>query len=54
MAQDYKQSMNLPKTEFPMRANLATREPKWLEFWDEIDVYAASLAKRVPRSGLSE
>ena len=40
---DYKSTMNLPSTEFPMRANLAKREPEWLEFWDEIDVYAKSL-----------
>ncbi|MDR3685683.1 MAG: class I tRNA ligase family protein, partial [Coriobacteriia bacterium] len=46
MAQDFKQTMNLPQTEFPMRANLATREPEWLAYWDEIDVYAESLANR--------
>ncbi|MHB1016916.1 MAG: isoleucine--tRNA ligase [Coriobacteriia bacterium] len=41
--QDYKSTMNLPQTEFPMRANLNTREPEWLKFWDEADVYRASL-----------
>lgn len=41
--QDYKQTMNLPATDFPMRANLATREPEWLRFWSEIDVYRRSL-----------
>ena len=46
MANDYKQTMNLPQTEFPMRANLSTREPEWLEFWDRIDVYRQSLALR--------
>ena len=35
---DYKQTMNLPSTEFPMRANLAKREPEWLAFWEEIDI----------------
>lgn len=40
---DYKSTMNLPQTEFPMRASLATREPGWLRFWDEIDVYRRSL-----------
>lgn len=40
---DYKHTMNLPVTEFPMRANLAAREPEWLRFWDEIDVYGKSL-----------
>ena len=40
---DYKDTMNLPQTEFPMRANLSQREPEWLQFWQEIDVYATSL-----------
>ncbi|MRS12491.1 MAG: isoleucine--tRNA ligase [Actinobacteria bacterium] len=35
--------MNLPDTEFPMRANLAAREPEWLAFWEEIDLYRRSL-----------
>jgi isoleucyl-tRNA synthetase len=46
VAQDFKQTMNLPHTEFPMRASLATREPEWLEYWNEIDVYAKALEKR--------
>ena len=36
---NYKDTINLPKTEFPMRANLAGREPDILAFWDEIDIY---------------
>jgi isoleucyl-tRNA synthetase len=36
---DYKHSLNLPDTEFPMRGNLAKREPEMLEFWKEIDIY---------------
>ena len=40
---DYKSTMNLPQTEFPMRASLAMREPEWLAFWDENDVYAKTL-----------
>ncbi|MBA4370437.1 MAG: isoleucine--tRNA ligase [Coriobacteriaceae bacterium] len=40
---DYKSTMNLPATEFPMRANLAAREPEQLEFWDRIDIYRKSL-----------
>ena len=46
MAQDYKSSMNLPRTEFPMRANLSQREPEWLKFWNEIDLYRRSLEIR--------
>ena len=40
---DYKQTMNLPRTEFPMRANLASREPAWLEHWDRLDIYRLAL-----------
>jgi isoleucyl-tRNA synthetase len=40
---DYKSTMNLPQTEFPMRANLSQREPEWTAFWDRIDVYRRSL-----------
>ncbi|MBN1192933.1 MAG: isoleucine--tRNA ligase [Coriobacteriia bacterium] len=40
---DYKSTMNLPSTEFPMRANLSQREPEWLRFWDELDLYQRSL-----------
>jgi isoleucyl-tRNA synthetase len=36
---DYKHTLNLPKTDFPMRAGLATREPKRLQRWQEIDLY---------------
>ncbi|MBI5232246.1 MAG: isoleucine--tRNA ligase, partial [Coriobacteriales bacterium] len=46
MANDYKKTMNLPQTEFPMRASLATREPEWLQRWADIDVYQRSLELR--------
>ena len=36
---DYKATLNLPKTNFPMRANLAQREPSILKHWKETDVY---------------
>ncbi len=36
---DYKDTLNLPKTDFPMRANLAKREPAMVEFWDDMDLY---------------
>ncbi len=40
---DYKSTMNLPSTEFPMRASLAQREPEILKFWEDNDIYAKSL-----------
>ncbi|KPD13043.1 isoleucine--tRNA ligase [Phaeobacter sp. 11ANDIMAR09] len=36
---EYKDSLNLPKTDFPMRAGLPKREPSWLERWEKIGVY---------------
>lgn len=41
MSADYKATLNLPKTDFPMRANLPDREPKRLAEWHAADVYAA-------------
>lgn len=36
---DYKHTLNLPTTEFPMKANLATREPLILNKWAELNLY---------------
>lgn len=36
---DYQQTLKLPKTEFPMRANLPKREPEMLKFWEENKFY---------------
>ncbi len=36
---DYKNTLNLPATDFPMRANLANREPEMLRRWQEQDLY---------------
>ncbi len=36
---DYKHTLNLPTTEFPMKGNLANREPKMLKEWAEKDLY---------------
>ena len=36
---DYKDTLNLPKTDFPMRAGLPKREPDWLARWEQIGVY---------------
>ncbi|MFA6959979.1 MAG: isoleucine--tRNA ligase [Opitutaceae bacterium] len=41
MAQDLKDTLQLPKTDFPMRANLVQREPSRLAHWDKLDLYAA-------------
>jgi isoleucyl-tRNA synthetase len=36
---DYKETLNLPKTDFPMKANLAQREPEMLKNWEEMGIY---------------
>ena len=39
MTTDYRATVFLPKTSFPMRANLPTREPELLERWQRLDIY---------------
>ena len=36
---EYRSTLNLPKTDFPMRANLGEMEPRIQKFWEEIDLY---------------
>ncbi|OZI19329.1 isoleucine--tRNA ligase [Bordetella genomosp. 9] len=38
---DYKKTLNLPDTSFPMRGDLAKREPAWVAEWEENHVYQA-------------
>src|SRR5262245_58155514 len=48
---DYKQTINLPETKFPMKADLAQREPATLKRWEEQRVYQKlrAVAKGRPR-----
>ena len=52
---DYKDTVNLPKTEFPMKGNLANLEPKMLAWWAERGIWGKLLEKnakgrvRLPR-----
>ncbi|HUH31622.1 MAG TPA: isoleucine--tRNA ligase, partial [Rhodanobacter sp.] len=39
MTQDYKSTINLPQTAFPMRADLPRREPLWQAQWEREDLY---------------
>ena len=43
---DYKHTLNLPQTEFAMKANLATREPEMLARWQAEDIYGQIRAAR--------
>ncbi|MEL7544922.1 MAG: class I tRNA ligase family protein, partial [Pseudomonadota bacterium] len=38
-ARDWRETLFLPETDFPMRAGLPKREPEWLERWKRIDIY---------------
>src|SRR3982750_2654529 len=48
---DYKDTLNLPETPFPMRGDLAKREPQWVKEWQEKGVYRRlrTIAKGRPR-----
>ena len=43
---NYKKTLNLPHTDFPMKANLSQREPQILEQWDRINLYECLRAAR--------
>ena len=45
MSKDFNATLNLPKTDFPMRAGLPAREPEMLKRWEELDVYNEMLKK---------
>ncbi|MHA6289106.1 isoleucine--tRNA ligase [Maricaulis sp. CAU 1757] len=38
-SRDYRQTLFLPKTDFPMRAGLPKQEPEWLKRWDSLGLY---------------
>ncbi len=43
---NYKDTLNLPKTKFSMKANLANLEPRMLSSWQELDIYQRLLKER--------
>ncbi|MEG1731306.1 MAG: class I tRNA ligase family protein, partial [Oscillospiraceae bacterium] len=45
MSQDYNKTVNLPKTDFAMRAALPTREPDMLKTWYDDDIYHKMIAR---------
>jgi len=46
---DWDHTLNLPKTSFPMKAELVKREPQFQRFWQEQDIYHKALEKPAPR-----
>ena len=51
MAQDLKDTLQLPKTDFPMRANLVQREPVRLAHWEKLGLYERIQAKNSADAG---
>ena len=45
---DYRATLNLPRTSFPMKADLAMREPQRVAWWDEQRTYERRLERNVP------
>jgi isoleucyl-tRNA synthetase len=43
---EWKDTVNLPRTDFPMKANLQTVEPEWLERWNAMDLYGKIRERR--------
>ena len=43
---DYKETLNLPKTPFPMKGNLPVKEKEMLAFWDRIGLYSQLIEKK--------
>lgn len=43
---DYKETLNLPQTNFQMKANLVQKEPNMLKFWEEKEIYKKTLETR--------
>ena len=46
---DYRNTLNLPATNFAMKADLPTREPAIQERWNELGIYQQSLSKPAPK-----
>jgi len=49
MNQNYKDTLNLPRSDFPMKANLTAREPELLKMWEETRLYEQILKSREDR-----
>ena len=49
MSKDYKNTINLPQTGFPMRGDLPKREPGWLAEWERVGRYAQIQQKAAGR-----
>ena len=48
-ARDYRGTVFLPQTAFPMKGDLPKREPQWLERWQRLDLWAKLRARSAGR-----
>jgi len=48
-SRDYKDTLHLPQTDFPMKAGLPTREPEMLAYWQKLDLYKKLRAQSAGR-----
>ncbi len=46
---DYSKTVNLPKTDFPMKADLPNREPMFQRFWEDNNVYQEIATREAPK-----
>ena len=46
MTKDYKSTIFLPRTNFPMKANLPEKESEILQLWEKNKLYEATIEKR--------
>ena len=46
---EWKDTLNLPRTDFPMKAQLSQKEPETLKKWEEAGIYEKILANRDPQ-----
>lgn len=46
---EYSQTVNLPRTNFSMKANLVQKEPQFLKMWEAIGIYKKQLEKEASR-----
>ncbi len=47
---DFRNTLNLPKTDFPMKANLARKEPEFLKFWEDSKIYHRRVENNRPNA----
>ena len=49
MQKDFKSTLNLPKTDFPMKANLPLKEPDFINQWTKKNIYQKMVDKKKPQ-----